>query len=72
MSRTGDWCSPFGVAPPKAGNASRFGLRLATLRRIGEIRRANLLGRRSGPRRGLERSRPCGGRYACVMPSGLS
>ena len=53
MSRTGDRCSPFGVAPPKAGNASRFRLRLATMRRIGEIRRANFLERRSGPRRGL-------------------
>ena len=48
MSRTGDRCSPFGVALPKAGNGSRFRLRLATMRRIGEIRQANFLGRRSG------------------------
>jgi hypothetical protein len=39
VSRTGDWPSPFGVAPPKGGNALRFRLRLATVRGIGEIRR---------------------------------
>jgi hypothetical protein len=53
VSRTGDRCAPFGVAPPNAGNRSRFRLRLATMRRIGEIRRANFLEQRSGPRRGL-------------------
>ena len=53
MSRTGDRSSPFGVAPPKAGNASRFRLRLATMRRIGEIRRANFLERRSVVGRGF-------------------
>jgi len=71
ISRTWDRRSPFGVVPPEAGNASRFRLKLSTMRRIGEIPRANFLERCSGPRSGLERSRPCGGRYACVLPTGL-
>ena len=51
MSRIGDQRSPFGVTPPKAGNRSRFRLKLGTMRRIGGIRRANFLEWRSGPRR---------------------
>ena len=57
MSRAGDRSSPSGVAPPKAGKALRFRLRLATMRRIGEIRRANFLERGSGPRSRLDRHR---------------
>ena len=52
MSRTGDQRSPFRVAAPQAGNRSGFRLKLATLRRIGEIRWANFLERRSGPQSG--------------------
>jgi len=53
VSRIGNQRSPFGVAAPKAGNWSRFRLRLATMRPMGGFRWANLLERRSGPRSGL-------------------
>jgi len=50
VSRIGGQSSPFGVTLPKAGKALRFRLRRATMRRIGETRRANVLERRSVPR----------------------
>jgi hypothetical protein len=53
VTSIGDQRSPFGVTLAKAGNRSPYRLMVATMRRIREIRRANFLERRSGPRRGL-------------------
>jgi len=50
VTRIGDQRSPFGVTMPNAGNRSPYRLMVATMRRIREIRRANFLERRSGPR----------------------
>jgi hypothetical protein len=50
VTSIGDQRSPFGVTLAKAGNRSPYRLMVATMRRIREIRRANFLERRSGPR----------------------